>query len=278
MKDNRIKKGVAELERMGDIVATPDETGIEHLYLVRMYMPETNRVEIQPLSLERYVKQINRSAQVESVWDFLKYVDKYGVENETEIWLRKRDESLFVTGIIDPSREDSHSVSFAPTHTKQWKLWTSRNNEWLDKEELAQFLNRAIINVYPLDNDSRAMLEFERELSESGDGVFKATEVQGTGPHKGFTAYKYVTMGAELQQREFTVPLKFNIQLAPFNELDEAHIIEVKFQCDITRSAARFRYTLLNHYWATETAIRQLFKPIADQDKWLTFGLEALDY
>lgn len=262
--------------RQAEIVATPKDTGIDHLYLIRRYYDGVSTVVT--LDLQDYAPNARRAHHTQpcaSIGDMLRYLDKHGDPDQVEVEVNRTDTPYYVFATLDAGTREglgrrNHVAKLSPHATQDWRDWFRNDGKKWEQCEFAEFIEEHDKNI--VSPPAAAMLELAQTMSVTVNADFSSAERL----QDGATQFSYrENMDAKAGKAgQLTIPQTITLVLQPFEELDRVYKMTARLRYRLSNRRLTFSYHLDRPQDVMRDAFAEMVKPLAEQDKWLVFGLE----
>lgn len=142
---------------------------------------------------------------------FVGYINDFK-SDETIIFAgRERIEVVFDYHSKDAPRWGNHKISFTYQRSARWKLWESKNNQWMKQRDFADFLDSGLNEVVEPQQGGILSVVKDFLATIKAEAIAEITEGGGTSFN-----YSEVTKGGSNKKTEVLVPESIGIQVAPF--------------------------------------------------------------
>ncbi len=188
-------------------------------------------------------KRKEGTTTVRDVASFGGYWDKHAALYESEIYADRR--ACTVTAVLDAhtaveARWGKHRLVLGLQHSEAWKAWTGRDNQSMDQQQFAEFLedNRADIHTPP----AAEMLEIASSLSASTKAEFQSAVVLGNGQRK--LSYVEDTTAKAGTRGDLTIPTEIVLAVQVFDGATVADRVTARFRYRINAGKLSLHYKL----------------------------------
>lgn len=201
------------IARIAQQAASAEEIYPGKLYLVagadgRMEQIDTYDYDVRP-------RAKSLSVTVADFPSFATYLNKHGIEGETEISAHET-EGLF-SAVIDAGTDDEpgwrhHQLKLDLTASDEWKVWTAQSGRLLTQEAFAEFIEDNARNV--VSPSSAELLEVAQSLQvKRGVDFESGTRLSDGNVQFGYRETTTATAGTA---GSLTIPATLDLALSPF--------------------------------------------------------------
>lgn len=190
----------------------------EELYPGKLYLiagPDGGMTQIDTYDYDTRPRGKSLSVTVADFPSFAAYLNKHGLEGETEISAHET-EGIF-SAVIDAGTDDEpgwrhHQMKLALTPSDEWKTWTAQSGKLMTQEAFAEFIEDNARNV--VTPSSAELLEVAQSLQvKRGVDFESGTRLSDGNVQFGYRETTTATAGTA---GSLTIPATLELALAPF--------------------------------------------------------------
>lgn len=225
----------------------------------------TSGVQKVDLTGPEHTGKLTRKTGTTTVRDadsFLAYWTKHH-DDASEVYADS--DRLTITAVLDASTADEprfggHRLHLSLRETTAWKQWTQQDNQLMDQETFAEFLEDHVPEL--LEPSSADMLEIAQSFQANTKVDFQSANRLSSGQRQ----FQYIeTQTTKAGQKgQLTVPETFTIGLVPF-EGSDGYKLTARLRFRIGQDKLRLGYKLDRPDEIRKTAFADVVKAIGEQ-------------
>lgn len=227
-----------------------------------------NEMKVETLSqlvdqqLERPYR-LNQTVKLITADSFVDYYNRFATESST---IFVDDESSTFVAILDyhdTPKEPAwkgHKATYQCPKTKEWNNWLASNNQKMEQEEFALFIEDNMREI--IEPDGAAMLEIASSLKATNSVDFKSAIRLDNGQVQ-FT-YSETVNGQAGVTGQLNIPEKIKLIMSPFLQ-GAAYEIEARFRYRITPKGLMMWYTLIRPHIFVEDAFKDVCAAVSEK-------------
>lgn len=200
-----------------------------------------------------------------TVRDFASFVAYWEKHSDDDSEVYADSERLTITAVLDAHTADTsrwagHRLHLALRQTDTWKQWLNQDNQLMDQETFAEFLEDHVPEL--LEPAGADMLEIAQSFQAASKVDFQSASRLSSGQRQ----FQYVetTTTKAGQKGQLTVPEVFTIGLVPF-EGSEGYKLTARLRYRIGERGLRLGYKLDRPDEVRRTAFADVVKAIGEQ-------------
>lgn len=228
-------------------------------------VPESMKLHSLEALVEKQLPRpysLTQSVELLTHESFVEYFNRYATESST-IFVNDKDSSF--TAILDYHDSPSepawkrHRVTYTCPKTKEWGNWTKSNNEKMDQETFALFIEDNLREI--MEPNGADMLQIASSLKATNNLDFKS----GLRLDNGQVQFTYVEtiVGQAGTTGHMQIPEKIKLAIAPFLK-GVTYEIEARFRYRIAQGGLTMWYTLIRPHAFVDDAFASVVKKVKE--------------
>lgn len=227
-----------------------------------------NEMKVETLSqlvdqqLERPYR-LNQTVKLITADSFVDYYNRFATESSTIFVDDESSTFLAILDYHDTPKEPAwkgHKATYQFPKTKEWNNWLASNNQKMEQEEFALFIEDNMREI--IEPDGAAMLEIASSLKATNNVDFKSAIRLDNGQVQ-FT-YSETVNGQAGVTGQLNIPEKIKLIMSPFLQ-GAAYEIEARFRYRITPKGLMMWYTLIRPHIFVEDAFKDVCAAVSEK-------------
>lgn len=263
------------------IVATPKETGIPNLWLVRHTGPD-GRQEVREIDLDGYAETPRfhkYHLDVRTARDFIQAVERHATTKDAEIITYLHTDTppvaqarLTAGSSINPGNPHGGAITLYAYTTKEWDSWINKSDMWLTQEDMADFLDR---NRAAITNPTAAdMLEIVQSMTATVKAEFASANRLANGAT--VLQWREDIEAKAGKAGQLVIPETITLALQPLETLDTRFKIGARFRFKIADKQLRMMFILADTAPIMRAARLAFVEDLKTmRSEWTVYGLDA---
>lgn len=223
------------------------------------------------LDLEQYhdyPTRIRENREFDDLRGFVAYINDYKGGAAVAFANRDRVQVVFDYHSKDSPRWGNHTAVFNYRRSPRWALWEKKNNQWMNQEDFADFLDTGL-NEISHPSQSQVL-----DIVKNFRATVNAEAISSIGQGGTHFEYRQTTKGGNVKTTDVEVPEYLTVQVSPFDGLQalncmiedgEKHIPVYQFRAKLNwrlknkeAESPDFKFQLLNFENAVDETLESV--------------------
>lgn len=197
------------------------------------------------IDLEQYLESplaIEETREFDDLRGLVGYIKDYKTDTTVAFANRDRVEVVFDYHGKDSPRWGRHSVTFKYRRSPRWQLWEKKNNQWMNQEDFADFLDTGLNEItHPNQSDVLDIIKNFR-------ATVNAEAISSIGQGGTHLEYRQTTKGGSVKATNIEVPEHITVRVSPYDGLQSlnSQISDEEKQIPVYEFRAKLSWRLKN--------------------------------